>query len=135
MKVATVDFVLNLILSVVLMHYYGAIGLVASSTLAIIVQTLLLQRALMRKIPEMSLLPLWKSGVKVLAGAFVMGVIVKLSWLWLQGLGLTRHLRDGLAIFGLIPLGVAVYVAVLWIVRIEGREDFMTLFARLKKKT
>lgn len=133
-RVATVDFFINLVLSVVLMRRFGAIGLVTSTTLAIIIQTILLQRALIRKIPEMSLRPLWKSGAKVLASALVMGVVVKLSWIWLQGCALRPHLREGLAIFLLIPLGAAIYGALLWAMRIEGREDLEAIIARLRKK-
>ena len=133
-RVATVDFFINLVLSVILMRRWGAIGLVASSTLAIIIQTVLLQRALMRKIPQLSLFPLWKSGLKVLTGAVLMGGVVKLAWTALQSSGLGHHLADTIAIAGLIPLGVAVYAATLWLLRIEGREDLETILKRLRKK-
>jgi len=133
-RVATVDFVVNLVLSVVLMRKFGAIGLVAASTTAIIVQTFLLQRALTKKLPQLSLLPLWKTGVKVVAGAVVMGLVVKLSWMWLLTRSLHVHLVDALAIGGLIPLGVAVYAAALWLMRIEGREDIELLLRRFKRK-
>jgi putative peptidoglycan lipid II flippase len=134
-RVATVDFFVNLVLSVVLMRKMGALGLVASSTIAIIIQTLLLQRALIKKIPQMSLLPLWQSGVKVLAGAIVMGVVVKAAWLWLQASGLSVHVKDLVAIGGLIPLGVAVYAISLWMLRIEGREDLEAILRRFKRKS
>ena len=49
-KIAAIDFLVNLGLSLVLMRWLGAAGLVLASTTAIIVQTLLLTRALTRRI-------------------------------------------------------------------------------------
>jgi hypothetical protein len=37
-------------------------------------------------------------------------------------------------VFGLIPLGVAVYAVMLWVLRIEGREDLAVLLARVRGK-
>jgi putative peptidoglycan lipid II flippase len=132
-RVATVDFFVNLVLSVILMRRYGALGLVASSTLAIIIQMILLQRALMRKEAAMSLRPLLRSVLKILVGAAVMGAGVKLGWLWLESRGLTHRVQDVLAVFVLIPAGVTVYGIVLWLVRIEGRDDLAALTRKILK--
>ena len=133
-RVAVVDFVVNLALSLSLMHWLGAAGLVLASTTAIIVQTLLLTRALTRKLPEMRFAPLWPSVAKVAAAALAMGLLVGAGWHGLQGAGLGARMRDLLALVGLIPLGVAVYGALLWLLKVEGREEFAELSSRIFRR-
>jgi len=133
-RVAAVDFVVNLVLSLALMRRFGAAGLVMASTTAIIVQTLLLKRALSRKLPEMRFAPLWPSVGKVLLATMAMGLLVAGGWRWLQGVGLGVRMTDLLALGGLIPLSVAVYAAILWALKIEGREDFAAVLAKIRGK-
>lgn len=137
-RIAVVDFAVNLGLSLSLMHWLGAKGLVLASTTAIIVQTVLLKRALTRKLPEMRFGPLWPSVRKILGATLAMGLLVGGGWHWLQGVGLGAHLRDGLALGGLIPLGIGCYGGLLWLLRIEGRDEFSALAGRFlvgKSKT
>jgi putative peptidoglycan lipid II flippase len=105
----------------------------------------LLQRALARRLPGMTLAPLWPSLVKVMLGALVMGVFVWSGWQLAGNIGSDIHfhifrlkvkvyLADLVAVFGLIPLGVAVYGAVLWLVKIEGHAEFSTLLHKLRAK-
>jgi putative peptidoglycan lipid II flippase len=129
-RVAMVDFVVNLGLSLSLMHWLGALGLVLASTTAIIVQTVLLKRALTRKLPEMRFAPLWPSVGKILGATLAMGLLVAGGWHWLQGAGLGGRTRDGLALGVLIPAAVLVYGGLLWLLKIEGREEFSALAAR-----
>jgi putative peptidoglycan lipid II flippase len=130
-RVAVVDFIVNLVLSLSLMRWLGAAGLVLASTTAIIVQTMLLNRALTRKLPEMTFAPLWPSVGKVLGATLAMGVLVGGGWRWLQHAGLGARARDGLALGGLIPLGVMLYAAMLWWLKIEGREEFAELWRKI----
>ena len=48
----------------------------------------------------------------------------------LPGAGLSLRQADVLAVGGLIPLGAAVYAAGLWLLRVEGREEFTRAFQR-----
>jgi len=130
-RVAMVDFVVNLGLSLALMHWLGAAGLVIASTAAIIVQTVLLTRALTRKLPNLGFAPLWPSVGKILAATLVMGLLVGGGWHWLQGAGLGGRARDWLALGVLIPLGVLLYAALLWGLKIEGREEFAAIARRV----
>ena len=132
-KIAFVDFTINLALSLLLMRWLGAIGLVLASTIAIIVQTLLLQRALARKLPGMTFAPLWPSVGKVLAATLAMSVVVEAGWRGLEATGAGRR-ADLVAVAGLIPLGAVVYVAALWALRIEGREELNTLWKTFRAK-
>jgi putative peptidoglycan lipid II flippase len=139
--VATVDFVVNVVLSLLLRKWLGAPGLVLASTTAIIVQMVLLQRALLRRLPEMTLAPLVPSLGKVLAGAAAMGALVWGGWQVVRGQDAVIHLfrvqmqaSDLLAVFVLIPVGVLAYGGALWFLRIEGREDLVALAGRWRRK-
>ena len=134
-RVAVVDFGVNLGLSLSLMHWLGAQGLVLASTVAIIVQTVLLKRALTKKLPEMKFAPLWPSVGKIVCATLAMGLVVAAGWHWLQGAGLGPWARDGLALGALIPLAALLYGGLLWGLRIEGRDEFEALMKRFFNRT
>jgi putative peptidoglycan lipid II flippase len=132
-RVASIDFVVNIGLCLTLTRWIGTAGLVLASTTAIIIQTVLLQRALARKLPEMTFAPLWPTVAKALGGAAVMAAVVGAGWLALDRAPLRAHPRDLLAVGGLIPVGVAVYAATVWALRIEGRDDVLALLRRFRR--
>lgn len=130
-RVAMVDFVINIALSLILIRYLEVLGIVIASTTAIVCQAVLLQRALVRRLPEMHIAPLLPSVGKVVAGAAVMVGVVSGGLRGFGALGLSGRVADLVAVAGLIPLGVASYGAVLWILRIEGRDDLEAMLVRL----
>lgn len=128
-RIAVASFVINLGLTLLLKDALGARGLVVASTVAIMAQTILLQRALARKLPALEFGALWRSVGKILAATGVMAVLVGGGWLGLRAWHAGRAADWG-AVAGLIPLGVAAYAAVLWALKIEGREEFAELGAK-----
>ncbi len=126
-KVALIDFLVNLGLSLLLMRWLGAAGLVLASTSAIVVQTALLHLALRRRIPELRFGSLGPSLGKIFLATAAMSALVLLGR---YGLGTicTGRLADVLAVGGLIPVACAVYVALLWVLKIEGREELQSLW-------
>lgn len=133
-KVAAIDFMINLVLSLVLMRWLGAAGLVVASTSAIVAQTFLLHRSLVRRLPGMSFAPLAPSLIKVVLATAAMSATVWVGSQILSDLALNPRVCDLLAILGLIPLGVGVYAALLWILRIEGRDELAAIFTRLRQR-
>lgn len=143
-RVAMIDFLVNLGLSLALMHWLGAAGLVLASTTAIIVQAVLLKRALTRRLPEITFEPLWPSVIKVLVATLVMSAVVAGGWRLLGGpagpggtLTLLRfkvNIVDLIAVLGLIPLGLVTYVAALFALKIEGREELASLARRFMRR-
>lgn len=131
-RVATIDFVVNLVLSLVLMRWFGAAGLVIASTCAIITQTWLLHRELRRVIPDASLALLGPSLAKIALATIAMGGVVWGGARLIAGLDLGERLRDFLALIVLIPAGCALYGGVLWALKIEGREEFAALVAKVR---
>jgi len=131
-KIAAISFVINLVLTLALKDQLGARGLVIASTVAIVVQTVMLQYALVRRRPEMAFASLWRSVGQVLLATVVMSAAVAGGWWALPWLGLAIRIADVVALFGLIPVGVAVYAGLLWALRVEGRDDLEALFVRLR---
>lgn len=129
-KLAGVSFLINLGLSLALMYRIGVAGLVIASVVAVVVQTLLMQRLLTKRLPELTFGPLWKSLAKVLSSALIMGGVVGGGWQWLSANYDTGMKVDLVALAALIPLGGGLYALCLWVLRIEGREDLIALWAR-----
>jgi putative peptidoglycan lipid II flippase len=129
---AAVSFVVNLGLAWSLKDRLGAPGLVLASTVAIIVQTLVLQWSLERKLPQLRFGTLWPSVVKIAVAMVVMSAVVAGGWRGLRAIELAGGWRDLLAVGGLIPLAVLVYGLTLWALKIEGHEDFAALWAKLR---
>ena len=125
-KIAAIDFLVNLGLSLVLMRWLGAAGLVLASTTAIVVQTLLLKRALTRRIAEMRFAAVWPSLAKIILATALMSVAVGAGWYGLSRMSDGRT-ADVLAVGVLIPLACATYAGVLWWLKIEGREELRAL--------
>ena len=127
-KIGALDLLVNLGLSLVLMRWLGAAGLVLASTTAIVVQTLLLKRALTRRIPEMRFAPLWPSLARILLATALMSVAVGAGWFGLSRMVGGRS-ADVLGVVVLIPLAGAIYAGLLWWLKIEGREELRALLA------
>ncbi len=133
-RMAAVSFAVNLGLSLLLMGPLAARGLVVASTLAVVVQTVLLQRALVKRMPGMRFGQLWLSLAKVGGATLAMGLVVAGLWFGLLQSGRVGRFADTLAIFVLIPIGAGVYGAMLWTLRIEGREDLAAIVAKLRSR-
>lgn len=130
-RVAAIDFCINLGLSLALMRWIGVPGLVVASTTAIVAQTLLLHRALVRKLPGMHFRPLWPSLAKVLLATAAMAALVAAGSGALSASGLGPGAVRWLSVAGLIPLGIGAYAAALWLLRIEGREEIAAFLGRV----
>jgi putative peptidoglycan lipid II flippase len=126
-RVALVDFLINITVSLALIHWFGVVGIVLASTTAIIAQTYLLGRALVRRLPEMHFAPLIPTVAKVLGASAAMAAVVWGGLSLLQG----HRAASAIAVVTLVPLGISTYGVVLWLVRIEGRRELESMLARL----
>jgi putative peptidoglycan lipid II flippase len=117
-KIAAIDFLINLTL--------------IASTTAIIAQCLLLQRALKKRMPQMTFTPLWPSVGKVVLATAVMTALILVGRHFLGGLPFKQRLADLVAVLVLIPAGVAVYALCLWRLRIEGQKELAAVLARFR---
>jgi putative peptidoglycan lipid II flippase len=134
MRVAATDFVVNLLLSLTLMKFGGAAGLVFASTVAIVVQTWLLQRTLARRLPELTLAPLARDTAKIAAATLGMSALVWVGQEFILAVAQHHPRRaDALAIAVLIPLAATAYFGLLWLLRLDAGLDLpRALVARWK---
>ncbi len=129
-KIALVDFVINLVLSLSLRHSLGATGLVLASTTAIVVQAFLLQRALTRQLPGLHFAPLWRDVAKIGAATLAMSGFVWGGHTIIAELVHAPRLADLLTVGGVIPVAVATYAGMLWMLRVEGYDVLVALLRR-----
>ncbi len=134
-RAAVLSFAVNLVLSVALMHWFSTIGLAAASNLAVVVQAWYLQTRLSRKQAGLSFAPLLPNLGKIVVASALMGAVVWGGVKLAAQLPLAGKAQDLVVVAGLIPVACAVYAALLWVLKIEGREDVEALLARLHGKT
>ena len=133
-RAAALSFAANLVLSIGLMQWLSTVGLALASTLAVVVQAWFLQTRLTRKLAGLGFTPLLPNLVKIIGASFLMGVVVWGGVKLLDQLTLTGKIHDLVVVAGLIPVAGAVYGALLWLMKIEGREDLEALFAKFRAK-
>lgn len=129
-RAAALSFVVNLGLSLLLMRWWGTVGLAAAGTLAVVAQSLYLQVKLTGKQSELGLFPLLADLGKIMVATLVMAA---LTWAGARGLaaaGLPGKTGDWIVVLGLIPLSAAAYGAALWTLRVTGREEVLQLLRR-----
>jgi putative peptidoglycan lipid II flippase len=130
-RVAMVDFCINIGVTLALIPFLGVVGIVIASTTSIIAQAVLLERSLIRRLPDMHFAPLLPSLGKVAVGAAVMAGVVEAGWIGARHLGLGPAATALVGVVALIPAGIAVYGLVLWKLRIEGRVEIEAMLARM----
>jgi putative peptidoglycan lipid II flippase len=133
-KAATISFVINVGLSWWLKNVWGAPGLVFASTFAIVVQTVVMQRLLARRLPGMHFGALWPTLGKVLLAAAIMGALTAAAWWKVRATFTSIRTADLIAVLAMIPLSGVLYAVILWLVRVEGREEFAALAQRMRGK-
>jgi putative peptidoglycan lipid II flippase len=133
-RAAALSFVANVVLSILLMRWLSTLGLALASNLAVLVHAWYLQTRLARKLDGFGLAGLLPSLGKIAAATAVMGLIVWGGARLVAGLPLAGKARDLVAVAGLIPVACAVYGALLWAMRIEGRDELQALLGKVRER-
>lgn len=111
---AAINLLLNLFLGLLLMRFYGAVGLAMANTLSALVHCLALQAFLPGR-------PIKWQGLQtpvILAMALIaLGAVAFLGQSLVRETGLPGKLQDSLIVFALIPLAAGAYFIVLWFLR------------------
>jgi putative peptidoglycan lipid II flippase len=131
-RAALLSFVVNLGLSIALMGPLSTVGLAVAGNVAIIVQAWYLQVKLARKTPQLAVHHLFGDLGKIAIASTVMGLLVAAGWWTTTHYFAQSKLTDGCAVAALVVAGVLVYGGVLWLLRIEGREELTALLARFR---
>lgn len=131
---ALISFVVNLGLSFALMKPLGTVGLALASNIAIVVQAVYLQSRLARMRDGFGFGHVAGDLMKVIVAAAVMGLVVVAGWwAWLQFVPFSK-LTQLIGLVVMVGLGAAVYGAVVWVLKIEGRADLVAVWGRLRGK-
>jgi putative peptidoglycan lipid II flippase len=131
-RAAALSFAVNLILSILLMRWLSTLGLALASNLAVLAQAWFLQTRLTRRLPGLGFAPVWPSLGKILLATCLMGIVVWGGARAAAWLPVAAKVRDLVVLAGLIPLACAVYAGLLWLLKIEGREEVGALWQRLR---
>jgi putative peptidoglycan lipid II flippase len=121
-RLAGMGFVLNLVLSLVLMRSYGTVGLAAASNTAIVIQLLVLQCLLSRREPNLKVVTLWGQLIKVAIATIAMSLFIWFGRELILSQEWSNLLVSWVSVCLLIPFGIFIYVIFLLILKIEGRE-------------
>ena len=121
-------------LSIALMQWLGTIGLAIASNVAVIAQAWFLQTRLSRKMPELGLASLLPNLAKIAVATTLMGAAVFAGTVLVGHLSLSQTWRDAFVVGGLIPLGAALYGGLLWVLKIEGRDELSALIGKFGSK-
>lgn len=133
-RAAAISFVVNLVLSIVLMKWLSTVGLALASNLAVLVQAWFLQTRLSRGMPSLGFAPLWPNLGKIFVATLLMSAVV---WGGVKAVGqlsLTGVVHDLVVVVGLIPLACVVYGGLLWVLKIEGRDEVSALWQKVRAK-
>lgn len=133
-RAAALSFVVNLGLSIILMHWLSTVGLALAGNLAVLVQAWFLQTRLTRRLGGLGFAPLLTNLGKITVASTLMGVVVWGGMKLAARLPLTGKAHDLVVVAGLIPVACAVYGALLWTMKIEGREELGALWARFRSQ-
>ncbi len=132
-RAAAWSFLVNVAASVVLMRWFGVVGLALASTLAAATQAVFLQAKLAGEEDGLRFRHLGGHVVKVFIASMVMAGLVALGWsAWSGGVG-DGGVSAWMELAGLavaMGAGAAVYAACAWGLRIEGREELVALARR-----
>ena len=133
-RAALLSFLVNLGLSLALMGPLGTAGLAVAGNVAIVAQAWYLQRRLAVGHDGLRFGHLGRDLGKVLVASVVMGAAVAAGWWgWSQFAPATKA-GDALGLILTIGLGGGLYGGLLWIWRIEGRDELAALLARFRTK-
>jgi putative peptidoglycan lipid II flippase len=130
-KIAAVSFAVNLVASLLLMRWLSTAGLAWAGNLASVVQAVLLQWALARKVPTLRARVLWPSLLKIVLATAAMALAIMAARWGVRCWAPAVRVADLAAVAGIIPVAVAVYGFVLWALRIEERDELLGLAQKM----
>ncbi|WPJ96909.1 murein biosynthesis integral membrane protein MurJ [Coraliomargarita algicola] len=133
-RVAGYCLFINLFAGWLLMQFWGAAGLASANVLAALAQSVLLWRALSRGRSELSFRALRPALFKVLLAGLGMGVACAVAWPCLAAFDWGAKLSAALIVVVCVPGGVAVYFALLYVLRFEEMDALKAMLQRFMPK-
>ncbi len=129
-RVAGLCLIVNAVLGLTLMQFFGANGLAAANVIAALVQSVLLWRALSVAQAEISFARLRPAFAKILAAGLLMGGYCALGLTVVDAFGLVDKLRAAVVVGLLVPTGGLFYFGLLSLFRFEELDGMLALLRR-----
>lgn len=133
-RAAALSFVVNVVLSVVLMRWLSTVGLALASNIAVVVQAWYLQTHIGRRLPQLGFGTQWRSLAKILIATAVMSAALWGGNHALRMYAPSVRVYDWLALAVLIPGAAGAYFVLALLLRIEGLEEVRALARRLRDR-
>lgn len=135
-KLGAISVAINIILNLILIRYLAHGGLALATSIAAIVNFLLLTYALRKKLGSIDESRILQSGIKILFASLIMGLVCFLGLKGFQSLmGENIGLRyQALQVGGLIFLGFFTYILLAFLLRMEELKRFIWLIHKVKEK-
>ena len=121
---------LNIVLNFILIKSMAHSGLALATSIATTVTTGSLIYGLKKKIGSLGLSKLVKCGFKSLISSLVMGVLVYLTYYPLESKVLGNTMLELAVLLGVISLGAAVYLIIIYLLKVDEIGWFVNLFKR-----
>lgn len=129
-RAAILSFAVNLVLSLVLIRWWSTLGLAVAGNVAVVAQALYLQAKLRGKHAGFGLGTLAPNLVKIALATALMGALVWAGARAAAVLPWPGKWPDLVVVLGVIPAGAMFYAGLLWLLKIEGREDIRALLRK-----
>lgn len=129
-RIAVIVLLANLAFSLLLMRHYEAAGLIAANTLAAAVQVALLGWALRRQRIDHGTHTLFRALLQIGASCLIMAMAVGFGQHVIQSFASESKTAALLTCLLLVPLGAALYGALLWVTGFEDRHAIIAIFRR-----
>lgn len=126
-RIAGLCLLVNISSGWILMQFYGASGLAVGNILAAMIQSFCLWRALSRRHDKIGLAQMRGAIAKIGCATVVMGLFCMLITLLVPGFGLADRLNAAIIVGVCVPGGVALYVALLYVLQFEELATLATL--------
>lgn len=126
-----IAMVMNIVLNLILVKYLQLAGLALATSISAIVCIFLLFGNLKKKIGYFGQDKILKTTLKSIVSSIAMGVVTYLGYEVLIGMLGSGFIREALALFGSIGIGVIVYVVLVLVLRVEEVNVIMDM---IKKK-
>ncbi|MGI6317353.1 MAG: murein biosynthesis integral membrane protein MurJ [Dethiobacteria bacterium] len=132
---AFISLGLNIGLNLILIRSMAHSGLALATSIATTVTTGSLIYGLRKKIGSIGVLQILKCGLKSLASSLVMGILVYLTYYPLENKVLGNTIFELAVFLGVVSFGAAVYLVMIYLLKVDEVSWFVNLFKRkLKKK-
>lgn len=130
-RVSVLNLILNLVFSLTLMWPLGVIGLALANVISTVFPTLILYWLLVRKTPELGTGNMRMAISKILMAGGIMSILTILAWMGIE-LWITDCKQAALvAVCLLIPVAIAVYFSLLWILQFDELKKLRLLIESL----